>query len=163
MPARSRRTSPSPAPAAAPSLLAPIAELRAILAQFGALKKLAYEVQGKDPPTLSAEWDGLRGRSEVQYIAIEATIGSFLGSPGERWQPRFKTYYVLPVALHLLKLAVFCSSAGIIGVLCFDVQYMPPPSIRLCFGAICYDKYIPRSRYWCSRPSPYSAIHTLSR
>ena len=100
-----------------------MAEMRVIKAQFAALKKLAYKIQNMEPTQLSAEWDAIRKAGNEQYADIERSISRFLrhtnGAP--RWQPRFYTYYLLPILLNILKLAIFCSPAGIIGVLVYDV------------------------------------------
>ena len=98
-------------------------ELRVIKDQFAALKKLGYAIQGKAPKELSAEWDSLGATGNAKYEEIEASIQRFLRhtNGAARWRPNFYLYYVLPVVLNLVKLAVFCSPAGILGVLLYDV------------------------------------------
>ena len=100
-----------------------MSELRVIKDQFTALKKLGYRIQGMEPKQLSAEWDAMRTTGNDQYAKIERSISRFLrhtnGAP--RWRPRFYTYYILPILLNVLKLGVFCSPAGILGVLLYDV------------------------------------------
>jgi hypothetical protein len=98
-------------------------ELRCIKEQFQALRQLGYKIQGMTPSQLSAEWDELRTAGNRQYAELEAAIRKFVrhSNGAVRWRPRFYTYYVLPIVLHLVKLAVFCSAAGILGVLLYDV------------------------------------------
>ena len=98
-------------------------ELRVIKDQFAALKKLGYAIQGKAPKELSAEWDSLGATGNAKYEEIEASIQRFLRhtNGAARWRPNFYLYYVLPIVLNLVKLAVFCSPAGILGVLLYDV------------------------------------------
>lgn len=96
-----------------------LADLRRVHSLFGALKKEAYRIQGLTPAELAATWDSLRAHSTCQYEEMEEAVRRFLGA--SPWQPRFQFYYVLPIVLHLAKLAVFCSSAGILGTLAFDV------------------------------------------
>jgi hypothetical protein len=100
-----------------------MSEMRLIKDQFAALKQLGYKIQGMEPKQLSAEWDAMRTTGNDQYAEIERSISRFLrhtnGAP--RWRPRFYTYYILPILLNILKLAVFCSPAGILGVLLYDV------------------------------------------
>jgi hypothetical protein len=102
---------------------AALAELRDINAQYAALRKLAYAIQGMAPEQLSAEWDTLRATGNDKYDELERAIQLFTrhsnGAP--RWRPRFYTYYILPILLNLIKLAIFCSPAGILGVLLYDV------------------------------------------
>ena len=101
---------------------AALAELRVIKAQYAALRKLGYAIQAMPPEQLSAEWDTLRATGNEQYEQLEGTIQRFLrhSNMAPRWRPRFYTYYVLPILLNLVKLAVFLSPAGILGVLLYD-------------------------------------------
>lgn len=100
-----------------------MSEMRVIKDQFAALKKLAYKIQKMTPKQLSAEWEMLRTTGNEQYADIEKSISRFLRhtNGAARWQPRFYTYYLLPILLNILKLAIFCSPAGIVGVLVYDV------------------------------------------
>ena len=103
------------------ALLAPLLELSTIRTEFAELKKLSYSVQALEPKEVSAQWDAMRKASRKQFDGIESSIDAFLGAPSARWRPRFTFYYVLPIVLHLTKLVIFCSRAGILGTLGYDV------------------------------------------
>ena len=50
---------------------------------------------------------------------MQELVSRYLGPMEASWQPRFLTYYLLPIALHLAKLLVFLA-LGVVGMLAFD-------------------------------------------